>query len=155
MRRYDGISLLLGHPNIGLTCDEAIAVYRQKDVVEADFRTIKSVFEIQPTFHWTDDKIRSHIVLCILALLVERLIEQRLTNPKGPRTADAALAQLATLQLHRLRIGNNVHSCQTEFEPHVSKLARTLRLRQLLSRFQTRVPCPSTRCSSQLKKATN
>lgn len=155
MRRYDGISLLLGHPNIGLTCDEAIAVYRQKDVVEADFRTIKSVFEIQPTFHWTDDKIRSHIVLCILALLVERLIEQRLTNPKGPRTADAALAQLATLQLHRLRIGNNVHSCQTEFEPHVSKLARTLGVQQLLSRFQTRVPCPSTRCSYQLKKATN
>lgn len=131
MARYDGLALLLGHPNLELSCDDAIAVYRNKNVVEADFRTIKSVLNIRPTFHWTDSKILAHVTICILALLVERLIEQRL--PPEIQSAKAALQELASVELHRIRINNTVHTCRNECPNELAPLIRDLGVKQVLN----------------------
>jgi transposase len=96
-RRYDGVTLLVAHPNVELSIEQAIMDYRNKNRVEADFRTIKSVLKLRPTFHRTDHKIRSHVTICVLSLLIGRLIERRLQHASSnhqalPRTAAALLA---------------------------------------------------------------
>ena len=144
MQRYDGLSLLLAHPEAALTCDEAISIYRQKNVVEAGFRTIKSVLDLRPTFHWTDHKIQAHVTLCVLALLVDRLIEERLANAPHDSAA-SALAALGAVHLHQLAIDGIQHSCLTTPSPDVRTLAATLGLSDLLTTIPTKVTHRSER----------
>lgn len=137
-RRYDGVTLLVGHPSLRLTLVEAVAAYRQKNAVEADFRTIKSVLNLRPTFHWTDSKIQAHVTLCILALLVERLIECRLDASRMrdlPASADALLAELSSIRLNRITLGDRDLSLRVVDSPRIQKLLRALGLENLLERY--------------------
>ncbi len=53
-----------------------VADYRSQSEVEADFRQMKDpkVVSFSPIFHWTDHKIRVHVLYCVLALMVARLL---------------------------------------------------------------------------------
>jgi len=55
---------------------EIVADYRSQSAVEADFRQMKDpkVVSFAPMFHWTDHKIRVHVLCCVLALAVARLM---------------------------------------------------------------------------------
>jgi hypothetical protein len=49
--------------------------YRQLVEVEAAFRTLKTTLELRPVCHRLDGRIRAHVVLCWLALLLVRVLE--------------------------------------------------------------------------------
>jgi transposase len=53
-----------------------VADYRSQSEVEADFRQMKDpkVVSFSPMFHWSDHKIRVHVLYCVLALAVARLL---------------------------------------------------------------------------------
>ena len=52
--------------------------------VERAFRTLKSTLSLRPVYHTKDDRIRSHVMLCWLALLLVRIteLETDMTWPK-------------------------------------------------------------------------
>jgi transposase len=50
--------------------------YKQLLEVEAAFRTIKSTLELRPVYHRLEERIRAHILLCWLALLLIRVAER-------------------------------------------------------------------------------
>lgn len=89
-----------------LTCPARLSqfssVYRDKDTVERDFRTIKSFVRLRPMFHYTDPKVRAHVTLCMLALLLERSLERRLALKNAPITAPACFEALAGCHLNVL-----------------------------------------------------
>lgn len=49
--------------------------YKQLLEVERAFRTLKSTLNLRPVHHSKDDRIRSHVILCWLALLLVRIAE--------------------------------------------------------------------------------
>lgn len=98
-RRYDGFTLLVGHPALSETAGELCRLYRAKDVVEKDFHIIKSVVEVRPVRHHSDSKVRAHVTLCMLALLLERSLRQR---TRGRCSAEAALRLLETCRINQL-----------------------------------------------------
>ncbi|EQD28099.1 transposase-like protein, partial [mine drainage metagenome] len=53
-----------------------VAEYRSQETVEGDFRQMKDpkVVSFSPMFHWTEQKIRVHVVYCVLALMVAKLM---------------------------------------------------------------------------------
>jgi hypothetical protein len=103
-RRYDGFSLLVAHPGLLHEASELARLYRAKDAVEKDFQLIKSVIKLRPVRHRTDPKVRAHITLCMLALLLERTIEAQLAKRvKNPMTAPTALELLSNIHLNRLQ----------------------------------------------------
>jgi hypothetical protein len=57
------------------TEDLALA-YKQLVRVEETWKTMKSTIEIRPVFHRTEDRIKAHVFLCVLALLLERVAEK-------------------------------------------------------------------------------
>jgi len=63
------------------TSDESVSVedialgYKQLLEVERAFRTLKSSLSLRPIYHSKDDRIRSHVLICWLALLLVRLAE--------------------------------------------------------------------------------
>lgn len=100
-RRYQGFVLLVGHKDLPQTAAEVAALYRAKDVIERDFRTIKSVVELRSVYHYTDPKVRAHVTLCVLSLLLQRTLEAKLEAAGRPMTASACLGALATCHLNR------------------------------------------------------
>lgn len=71
-------------------------------MVEKSFRNSKDddLVGIMPVRHWTDSKIRCHILSCIIALCYLRLVEIRLKRAGCPMSAATAIKNM-----HRL------HSC--------------------------------------------
>jgi transposase len=53
-----------------------VADYRSQETVEGDFRQMKDrqVVSFSPMFHWTEQKIRVHVLYCVLALALARLM---------------------------------------------------------------------------------
>jgi transposase len=54
------------------TSEEIVLAYRGQAKVEYAFRTIKNPFHmaVRPQFHWTDQKIRIHFLICIIGYLL-------------------------------------------------------------------------------------
>jgi hypothetical protein len=97
-RRHDGFSILVAHPELPQTAAQLCRLYRAKDVVEKDFHIIKSVVEVAPVRHYADSKVRAHVTLCMLALLLERTLQHRL---RGKCSPEAALELLEPCRLNR------------------------------------------------------
>ena len=99
-RRYDGFSVLVAAPSVTLSAAELNQCYRAKDTVEKDFGVIKSILQLRPVRHRNNEKVRAHVTLCMLALLLERTLRSRL---EGQYTSEAALEILASCHLNQYR----------------------------------------------------
>src|SRR6202171_5658791 len=78
--RLDGIYVIrTSMPAEHLNAAEAIQAYKDLSHVERAFRSLKSVdLEIRPIRHWTADRVRAHVFLCMLAYHVEWLLREAL-----------------------------------------------------------------------------
>jgi hypothetical protein len=51
---------------------QVVTAYKSLSCVERAFRSIKTVdLEIRPIYHWLEDRVRAHVLLCMLAYHVE------------------------------------------------------------------------------------
>jgi transposase len=66
---------LLRTSDLTLTPDDLAAAYKQLLAVERGWRDFKGTLRLRPVFHYREDRIRAHIQLCWLALLLIRVIE--------------------------------------------------------------------------------
>jgi len=66
---------LLRTSDLTLTADDLAAAYKQLLAVERGWRDFKGALGLRPVFHYREDRIRAHIQLCWLALLLLRMIE--------------------------------------------------------------------------------
>jgi hypothetical protein len=56
-----------------------VAAYKKLRFVETAFRNLKTIqLELRPFFHKTDDRIRAHVFLCVLAYYLQWHMKQRL-----------------------------------------------------------------------------
>jgi transposase len=85
--KLDG-KYLLSTSDQHLSAEDIALGYKQLMEVERAFRTLKGSLSLRPIYHSKDDRIRSHVVLCWLALLLIRIaeIETGLSWPKIKRT---------------------------------------------------------------------
>jgi transposase len=58
---------------------EVVASYKKLSLVEEAFRNLKTVqLEVRPVYHKKDERIRSHVLLCLLAYYLQWHARQRL-----------------------------------------------------------------------------
>jgi len=133
-RRFDGFSLLIASPHLPGTAPELVALYRMRNEIERDFRTIKSVVELRPVHHRTDAKVRAHVAICVLATLLHRLLDHHLAIAGAETSAVAAIAQLALCHVNRIRTETNpaVLHMVTQVNDDVRKLLGSLDLTRLV-----------------------
>ncbi len=72
--KLDG-KYLLSTSDSHLSAEDIALGYKQLMEVERAFRTMKSTLSLRPVYHSKDDRIRSHVLLCWLALLMIRIAE--------------------------------------------------------------------------------
>jgi transposase len=58
-----------------LSAEDMVLSYKQLAEVEAGFRTLKTTLELRPIDHQLEERIRAHVLLCWLALLLVRVAE--------------------------------------------------------------------------------
>jgi len=66
---------LLRTSDTTLTPDDLAAAYKQLLQVERGWRDMKGALGLRPVFHHREDRIRAHVQLCWLALLLLRVVE--------------------------------------------------------------------------------
>jgi hypothetical protein len=85
---------------------ELLAAYRSLQAVEQRFRVLKSSLGLRPIRHWTENRVRGHIAVCVLAAVAESLIGNRLVDAdvRDPDLDDQHLtADRALQELDRIR----------------------------------------------------
>ena len=92
--KLDG-KYLLSTSDASLSAEDVALGYKQLMEVERAFRTLKSTLSLRPVYHTKDDRIRSHVLLCWLALLLVRIVEME-TGMTWPRVR---------AELERLHLG--------------------------------------------------
>jgi hypothetical protein len=99
----DGKLLLVTNaPDLSPT--EVVCRYKSLADIERGFRVLKSEIEIGPVFHRLPDRIRAHASICFLALILYRVMRQRLTTAETGLSPERALDQLRRIQQHQIRI---------------------------------------------------
>ena len=60
---------------------------------------MKQVLDLRPVFHRLEDRIRAHVLLCWLALLLARIVETRASTPDTATTWPRARDELQRLHV--------------------------------------------------------
>jgi transposase len=87
-----------------MSAQDIVARYKSLADIERGFHVLKSEIEIAPVFHRLPDRIRAHASICFMALVLHRVMRQRLKLAGSPLSPDAALRQLRRVQRHQVRI---------------------------------------------------
>lgn len=85
-QRYDG-KYLIESSDDTLSVTDIVLGYKQLYDVERAFRTLKSTLDVRPVYHTTTERIRCHIFLCFIALVLVRIAENA-TTQSWPRLRD-------------------------------------------------------------------
>lgn len=69
--------------------------------IEESFHVMKSTLEVRPVYHWTPKRIEGHFVVCFLAFMMERTLENLLKNENDEifSSPDKIQESLNTMQL--------------------------------------------------------
>lgn len=83
--KWDGyFGIVSNHPL--LTAPELLSHYRGLWQVESTFRVAKHDLRTRPIFHWSPHRIKAHILVCFIALVLERTLEVMLKQRGTPLT---------------------------------------------------------------------
>ena len=102
-RAQDGLTVLVTNSRT-LTDGEVALGYRQLWRVENAFRHLKDPIRLRPIRHWNDARVLGHVFVCVLAYMLERLMDLRLQRAGLAMTARAAIRKLKTLKVSTLSL---------------------------------------------------
>jgi len=68
---------LLSTSDDTLSAEDVALGYKQLMEVERAFRTLKTTLVLRPLYHRKDERIKAHVLLCFLSLLLVRIAERQ------------------------------------------------------------------------------
>lgn len=98
MRRF-GKNIIITD-NTDWTTEDIYLAYRERSKIEQHFRKSKSPFSIAvtPQYHWTDSKIRLHMLTCVVGMVYFALFRNKLKAAHISMSAEEALRELRNLR---------------------------------------------------------
>ena len=88
----------------GLSVLEVVAIYKDLSDVERGFRQLKDVLAMRPIYHQIEQRVKAHIFVAALALLVQRHLGRRLEEAGVDFSVERAMEALSTVRLVTLRL---------------------------------------------------
>lgn len=93
--QWDGIKgYVTNQSKDTISAEEVIAHYTSLFKVEQSFRLYKSDIAVRPAFHYKPERIEAHVVICMLALTVMRILEQEVRSIG--LTLDQAIGEISS-----------------------------------------------------------
>lgn len=90
---------LISTSDDGLSPEDVVAGYKQLAVIERVFRDLKHLLDIRPVNHRLADRIRAHVLLCWLAMLLIRVTENEIQQTWFQLKKILSTIQVGILQL--------------------------------------------------------
>jgi transposase len=87
----------------GLSVLDAVALYKELTEVESGFRQLKDVMALRPIYHQIETRVKAHIFVAALALLVQRLLHRRLEEAGVDLSPGRAMQALSTVRVVTFR----------------------------------------------------
>lgn len=125
--RYDGKYVL--RTNSQLSTDEVALAYKDLWRVERAFRTMKTSLDLRPVYHWKDSRVRGHIMVCFLALVLESALQRKLAEKEIELEYVYLLRDLQQLKAVELSIGEDKYLCRTELVGNAYEAFKALGIR--------------------------
>jgi transposase len=91
-----------------LSAAQIVERYKSLADIERGFKVLKSEIEIAPVFHRLPERIRAHASICFMALILYRVMRQRLKAAGHSASPETALAQLRRIQRQSVSINQGV-----------------------------------------------
>jgi hypothetical protein len=101
----DGKLLLVSNV-AGMSAQDIVQRYKSLADIERGFRVLKQDIEIAPVFHRLPQRIRAHASICFMALILHRVMRQRLKAAEHDASPEGALQMLKRVQRHSVRIND-------------------------------------------------
>ena len=108
-----------------MSAPEIIRRYKSLADIERGFKVLKSEIEIAPVYHRLPERIRAHASICFMALIIYRIMRQRLKLAGSKLSPESALAELRRIQRHSVSIDSAapVHGVSTVHPQQADVLA--------------------------------
>lgn len=111
---------------------QAVAAYKELNEVERGFSHLKSLLELRPVYHHTDERVQAHVFVAALALLLDRALEKTLRAAASQLSTPFAWQALETVRSVQVELGQQRNkSCVTRGNKHAAEVLRLLRITQL------------------------
>jgi len=128
-RLMDGKLLLVTNVKEELTAEQVVKRYKALADIERGFRILKSEIEIAPVFHRLEGRIRTHALICFLALILYRVLRMRLKASNNPLSPERALDVCRSIQLHQVTLhGQHTHTGLTTLNKEQLELFDDIKL---------------------------
>ena len=118
--RYDGLWVLRTDTDL-----EPLVValaYKHLWMVEAIFRSMKSVLETRPIYHQRDEAIRGHVFCSFLALVLRQELQRRLVAKRWPLEWADVVHDLNALHDTTITIDRHAYHVRSEAKRTVGKV---------------------------------
>jgi len=107
---------------------EAVATYKQLNEVERGFAHLKGLTEVRPVYHRKADRVRAHVFVAALALLLDRALEKRLRAAGSALSSPAAWQALETVRCVEMQIGDRTKLAVTRGSRQAAEVLKILHL---------------------------
>lgn len=124
-------------PQAAMNKEEVVASYKKLRLVEDAFRMLKTVqLEIRPVYHRTDDRIRAHVFICMLAYYLEWHMKQRLgelfkQDGKGAKrrwTFELVIERLKSIRRETVKQGDYSYKVITSPDEEQKRILQLLNI---------------------------
>jgi len=128
--KIDGM-LLVETTDLSSPLEEIIKRYKELAEIERGWRALKSTLLLRPVYHWTEDRIKAHVFICVLALQIERLMRNRLKT----LSVSKALDRLRQIKVGEIKVGDTATLLATEVTAEQKEIMRKLGVPALPAAF--------------------
>ena len=111
---HDGKFIL--QTNTKMNWKEIVLAYKDLWQVEAAFRTLKSELEMGPIYHYSERRIRAHIFVCFLALVLKVIFQKELLNINKSLSVNKVLEDIKKIKAVQVTLQDIPIVLRTELE---------------------------------------
>jgi len=115
---------------------DAVAWYKDLIEVEHSFRSMKDVLEMRPIYHQVEPRVKAHIFVAFLALLVQRLLHRRLEEAAVDLSAPEAMQAVEGMRLVEFKVGGHKRRGVSRASPRARQVLKALGI------TETKPPAP-------------
>lgn len=114
-----------------LSAVEAVSAYKELNEVERGFSHLKDLFGLRPVHHRTASRVKAHVFVAALALLLDRALEKSLQAADSLLSTPFAWQALEMIRCVEVDLGKRRKICVTRGNQHVAEIIKALGITQL------------------------
>jgi len=119
--KTDGV-FVLTTSNSDIPIEKVVESYKNLKEIEMLFDDLKNFVDINPVRHWLEERVRAHVLICILSLLLKRVFE--INYMKGKAIMEA-LEEISKVKFTKCKVKFSEKEERCKIIPNVTKITET------------------------------